>query len=151
MIFKFYQQIGLRLYAISIHYTRLFTIITIIYDYLRLFYYKNQNDYTRLSQSRIISLIALWLFHLLFSAYIIAIVVIIHDYVHYFYRKLLYLLFYLRWNWSDELLLFFSEPIMSIMCIISQLFELCFCLTIITIIFFQCYYTRYFFPTHCLH
>jgi hypothetical protein len=87
------------LYAIifiSIDYMRLFTIIS---DYTRLFYYQNPNDYTQLLHhlpkddyfTYFTTIISLF-----FSAYIIAIIVIMQDYVHYFYSKLLYVLFYLR-------------------------------------------------------
>ncbi len=116
----------IREYFISIDYARLFLIIS---DYFRLFYYRNPNDYTWLSQKSIISLIALRLFHLFFTAYIIAIIAIIHDYVHNFYPILLYVLFYFR----ELLRLFFQEPSMCIMRIVSQLFELYVCLTILTI------------------
>ncbi len=61
------------------------------------------------------------------------IILIASYYMHYFI-------------WDELLRLFFSEPIMCIMRIIAPLFELFFCLTIITIIFFQFYYTNYFFP-----
>ncbi len=75
-----HQQTGLRLFPIifiSTYYTRLFPIIS---DYFRLFYCKTQTiirDYCIISQKTIISLVALRLFHLFFSACIIAIIAII--------------------------------------------------------------------------
>jgi hypothetical protein len=96
----FHQQIKLRLYAIiyiSIDYTLLYSIVYDFFDYLRLYYYKaiiRDLDYCIISQKTIIT--PIW-FHLFVSAYIIALIAIMHDYVHDFYCKLLYVIFYLRW------------------------------------------------------
>jgi hypothetical protein len=69
---------------------------------------------------------------------IVCIIFIASYYAHYFI-------------WDELLQLLFSEPIMLIMRIIAPLFELFFCLAIITIIFFQCYHTHFFFQyTICI-
>jgi hypothetical protein len=142
---------------ISIDYTRLFMIIQ-VYDYIRLFanipgsITKTQTIIRDNPKRRLFHLlyydyftffsacIIFFRHALLFSACIIAIIAIIHGCVHYFYRKLYYAYYYIL----DEFLrLFCSERIMCIIRIISSLLcELFFRLTIITIIFFQCYYTH---------
>jgi hypothetical protein len=72
-----------RLYAIISDYFRLFPII-LLQNRKRLYAIIPKDDNFHYCTT-IISLI--------FSTYIIA---IMHDYVHYFYRKLLYVLFHLR-------------------------------------------------------
>ncbi len=85
---------------ISIDYTRIFTII---YDYVRLFaiillhWQKPKRLYAITSISKddyfthCTTIISLF-----FSVYIIVIIAIMHDYVHYLFRKLLLFYFKLR-------------------------------------------------------
>jgi hypothetical protein len=134
-----HQQIGLRLFPIifiSIDSRRLFTIIS---DYFRL--QKTKRLYAIIASSpkrRLFHLLLYDYFNIL-SAYIIAIIAIILRLFELFYRKILFLLLYLR----CIIAIFFPEPIIGIMRIILLLFELVFCLTTITIIFFQCYYMHH--------
>ncbi len=78
-----------RLYAIFHDYFRLYVIILLQHpnDYTRLLHYLTKDDYFTYFTT-IISLI--------FSAYIIAIIAIIHDYVHFLLQAITHMI-YLRW------------------------------------------------------
>jgi hypothetical protein len=114
---------------------------TIIYNYVVIIaiFFANVKTmiilhYCNNSEKMITALMALQLFHLFLSAYIIAIIAII-------------ILFYL----ICIIATMFSEPIICNMRIITLLFKLLFCLTIITIMAFQFMMCIIVFSTHCLH
>jgi hypothetical protein len=88
-----------RLYALSHDYFRLFPIIS---DYFRLFYYKNPNDYTQwfheLPKDDYFTYCATIFF--IFSRHI-AIIAIIHDYVHYFLSQTIIRIILFEINYWD--------------------------------------------------
>jgi hypothetical protein len=124
-----------RLYAIMHDYFRLYAIILLqklerLYAIIalsrkrRLFHLFHYDYFTYFLRNILLRL--LWL-------YAIMCIMFITSYnMHYFI-------------WDELLRLFFSEPIMCIVRIIAPL-ELFFCLSIMTIVFFQFYYTHHVFP-----
>ncbi len=133
-----------------VYFNRLYAIITIIYNYIRLFaiilLQKPKRLYPIISKddhfTYCTTIISLNFFlHILLPVRLSQLYTIMCII---FFRKLLYVLFYLRWI----IAILFSDSIMCIMRIIS-LYSNSFCLTnsyYYNDLFFQCYYTHHFFP-----
>ena len=100
-------------------------------DYTRLLHYLQKDDYFTYCTT-IISLIVFGIYYCDYCNYI-TIICFMFISSYYFYYFI----------WDVLLRLFFPKQIICIMRIILLLFELVFCLTIITIIFFQYYYMPY--------